>query len=226
MEPGGLYTMLSLAFGLGMLHALDADHIVAVSGLASSRATFRDTLRFCLRWSLGHGLTLLLIGMAVLVLGMAIPAALSRFAEEAVGFVLIAIGLYVLWDLLRHRAHIHFHAHNGFARHAHWHRHGDDRVSHRHQHSAVMVGMLHGTAGSAPLLALLPLSAQSHPWYGVAYLLTFGVGVLLSMLLFGGVLGAVFRGLAACGGWLIRALRIAVAFGSIGFGGYLVHSAF
>ena len=224
-ESDSLYAVLSLALGLGMVHALDADHIIAVSGLASARASLRDTLRFSLRWSLGHGVTILLMGAAVLLLGMAIPATLSHYAEEAVGFVLIGIGVYVLWDLLRHNAHIHFHAHDEISQHAHWHRHSETAASHRHAHGAVMIGMLHGTAGSAPLLALLPLSAQSHPWFGVAYLLLFGAGVLLSMLLFGGALGALFRGVATHTGRGVRMLRLSVALGSIGFGSCLVHSA-
>jgi sulfite exporter TauE/SafE len=121
------------------------------------------------------------------------------------------------------------------ARHAHWHGHAhdvsdasdvNDSGAHRHRHGALMVGMLHGTAGSAPLLALLPLSAQARPWFGVAYLLLFGFGVLLSMLLFGGALGALFRGLAQRSERLVRSLRMSVALGSIGFGGWLVHSAF
>jgi sulfite exporter TauE/SafE len=131
----------------------------------------------------------------------------------------------VLWDLRRHRAHFHFHAHDGLTRHAHWHRHNEEGASHRHPHGAVMVGMLHGTAGSAPLLAVLPFSVQTQPWFGLIYLVMFGLGVLLSMTLFGGVLGALFRGLSRKSWRLMRALRISVALGSIGLGGYLVHSA-
>ena len=115
-----------------------------------------NTLRFCLRWGLGHGLVLLTVGLAVMGLGMAIPINLSQYAEQLVGVVLILIGLYVLSDLVRKNAYSHSHAHDDFPEHAHWHRH-DSLLSHRHRHGAVMVGMLHGTAGSAPLLALLPL---------------------------------------------------------------------
>lgn len=226
MDTNDLYGILGLAFGLGLLHALDADHIVAVSGLASARATFRDTLRFCLRWSLGHGLTLLLIGAAVLLLGMAIPQHLSHVAEQLVGIVLILIGAFVLWDLLHRKAHVHFHVHDGLARHAHWHRHTDHATAHRHTHGALMVGMLHGAAGSAPLLALLPLAAQARPWFGIAYLLLFGLGVLLSMLAFGGLLGSLFRGLTRRSERLLRAVRAAVALSSVGLGAWWVHGAF
>lgn len=227
-ETGGMFAILGLAFGLGLMHALDADHVMAVSGLSSSRATFRDTLQFCGRWAVGHGLTLLAIGTAVLGLGMAIPEGLSHLAEQLVGVVLIGIGLYVLQDLIRHRAHFHFHQHDGMPRHAHWHKHNHSRdvhqvEAHRHHHGAVMVGMLHGTAGSAPLLALLPMSAADSAWLGIAYLLAFGIGVLLAMLAFGGMLGSLFRWISHWGTRAATALRGGVALGSIGLGGYLLH---
>lgn len=222
-------SVLSLAFGLGMLHALDADHIMAVSGLAARRPGLRSSLRFCARWALGHGAILLVIGSAVLLLGMAIPETLSNIAELLVGAILIAIGGWVLWDLSRRRAHLHFHRHDQLPQHAHWHTHqahhrdahaGDP---HQHGHSAVLVGILHGTAGSAPLLALLPLSAMGHsPWQGLAYLLLFGSGVIVSMLMFGGLLGGAFHWLARWGQQGVRLLRSTVALSSIGFGGYLL----
>ncbi len=208
MEADNLYALISVALGLGMLHALDADHIAAVSGMASTRATFADSLRFCLRWSFGHGLTVLLLGAAVLLLGMAIPVALSHYAEEAVGVVLIGIGAYVLWDLLGDKTRLPVR-----------------RSAGRHAQGAMLVGVLHGAAGSAPLLALLPLSAQSRPLFGLSYLLLFGCGVLLSMLLFGGALGMLFRRLAAANERSLRLLRFCVAAASIGLGAYLVQRA-
>ncbi len=166
-----LPAVLTLAFGLGMLHALDADHIMAVSTLASTRSGRQRALAFCARWAIGHGLTLLTIGAAVLLLGMAIPARLSADAESLVGVVLVLIGAWVLWDLWRRRVHLHFHAHEGAITHAHWHldqpgaaRRGEH--GHAHGHGAVLVGVMHGTAGSAPLLALLPM-AQHGPWFGL-----------------------------------------------------------
>jgi sulfite exporter TauE/SafE len=225
-----VFAVLSLAFGLGLLHALDADHIVAVSGLASTRPGLRASLRFCTRWAAGHGLSLLLIGGAVLLLGMAIPTTLSAVAEDLVGVVLILIGAWVLYDLFRRRAHLHFHRHDELPQHAHWHVHKHDghhaQDEHRHGHGAVMVGVLHGTAGSAPLLALLPLAKLGSPWIGLAYLLLFGLGVLASMLVFGGLLGGVFSWLSHWGDLIVRRVRMTVALGSIGFGGYLLQGAF
>lgn len=225
MDNPDLHSVSALAFGLGLLHALDADHIAAVTGLAGARAGFRDSVRFCLRWSLGHGAVLLSVGAAVLLLGMAIPDSLSALAERLVGAVLVLIGGYVLWDVLRSNSHLHFHVHDGLTRHAHWHRHAERAGTHRHGHSALLVGMLHGTAGSAPLLAVLPWSLQSRPWFGLVYLLLFGLGVLLSMLIFGGLLGCAFRGLRARGERLLRRVRVAVGLGSLGVGVWWLHGA-
>lgn len=229
MDSHSLFALLSLAFGLGMLHALDADHIMAVSGLASTRPGLRTSLAFCGRWAIGHGLSLSAIGMSVLLLGMAIPTRLSAYAEQLVGVVLVAIGVWVLVDLLRKRAHVHFHRHESLPPHAHWHQHEatpglpSGGHGHRHGHRAVMVGMLHGTAGSAPLLALLPLARLGSPWWGVLYLLVFGLGVILSMLIFGGLLGGVYTLLARWGDAVVRTLRVGVAMSSISFGVYLLH---
>ena len=175
-------------------------------------------------------MTLLLIGSAVLLLGMAIPEHLSAVAEALVGAVLIVIGLWVLWDLRRSRTHLHFHDHDDLPPHAHWHGHDQytthhDADQHQHQHSAVFVGVLHGTAGSAPLLALIPLTSLGHsPWLGMTYLALFSLGVLLAMFLFGGLLGSTFGWLDRCGNGVLRMTRAGVAASAMGFGLYLLQN--
>lgn len=225
------YTVLFMAFGLGMLHALDADHVIAVSGLSCQKPDKKSSLYYCARWAAGHGLALLLIGGAVMFLGMAIPDNLSAMAENLVGFALIVIGLLVLLDIYRQRAHLHFHQHQGSLVHAHWHSHlhskqAHEEDRHRHKHTPVFVGVLHGTAGSAPLLVLLPLSQMSSPWTGMGYLLLFGLGVFISMLVFGGALGRVFVWLKLWGDRFINILRISVSFLSIAYGAKLVAGLF
>lgn len=214
--------VLTLAFGLGMLHALDADHIMAVSALTSTRTGRQRALAFCARWAIGHGLTLLVIGGAVLLLGMAIPARLSSAMESLVGVVLVLIGAWVLLDLWRRRVQLRFHEHEGPIIHAHWHLDQAKTSRHMHGHGAVLVGVMHGIAGSAPLLALLPM-AQYGAWFGLGYLLIFGVGVLASMLVFGGLLGVVFDRLARHGERVFRWTRGLVAMSSMLFGALLLH---
>ena len=232
MDSSNIFTILSLAFGLGLMHALDADHIMAVSGLSARRPSLRNSLRFCARWAIGHGLTLLIIGCSVLLLGMAIPEQLSSLAESFVGAVLVLLGAWILWDLRRSRAHLHFHDHDDLPRHAHWHQHHNHAAphnseAHQHRHSAVLVGALHGTAGSAPLLALIPLASLGQsPWLGMAYLALFGFGVLLAMFLFGGLLGCTFTWIDRWGTRALRITRTGVAISAIGFGLYLLQMNF
>ena len=119
MDYSQLPMILMFAFGLGLLHSLDADHIMAVSNLASGQASMKASIKFCLRWALGHGFTLLVIGLLVFALGITLPASISLYAEVAVGFMLVMIGAIVLFDIFRQRAHIHFPA-------------GDSRTLRRH----------------------------------------------------------------------------------------------
>jgi ABC-type nickel/cobalt efflux system permease component RcnA len=231
METPDLLPLISLALGLGMLHALDADHIMAVSALTSTRISFRNSLHFCLRWAAGHGLSLLIIGACVYLLGMAIPHNLSHYAESAVGIMLIVIGAWILWELKRKNAHLHFHRHDNLPDHAHWHKHQHhnrrhDQDPHSHQHGALIVGILHGTAGSAPLLVLIPLSQLGSPSYAIVYLVLFSAGVLLAMLLFGGFIGGVYHWLSKLGTRFVKTLRILIATSSIIFGTYLFTGAF
>ena len=232
MESHSLIAILGLAFGLGMMHALDADHIMAVTGLASTRPSFKQTLNFCANWAIGHGLALLVIGFGVIMLGMAIPTSLSTFCEHLVGIVLIGIGAWVIFNSRRRHNHIHFHRHDGLPNHAHWHHHSPSQhathtpESHKHNHSAILVGLLHGTAGSAPLLALIPITQYASPIYAMLYLLLFGLGVLAAMLVFGGFLSGIYQWLANYGKSLIQGIRISVGISAVCMGTYLLVTGF
>ena len=220
MEHLSLLNILTLAFTLGMLHALDADHIMAVSSLIGQRPGFVTSLRFCSRWALGHGSALLLMGMLVLLLGLTIPPSLSNLFESLVGVLLIGLGVWVLWKITRDRLHLHFHQHDKQMPHAHWHQRHD--TTHTHEHGALFIGVLHGLAGSAPLLALLPLTKMDSAWLGLAYLLLFAVGVLAAMLLFGGLLGTAITRLRSLSDRLLTVLRTVIAFGTIAVGFNLI----
>jgi len=236
---------LVLAFALGLVHAFDADHVMALSLFATKGRGAAEGARAGLRWSAGHGAVVLLAGSLLLAAGRAIPASFSDVAERVVGLVMIGLGLYVFRELARRRAHLHFHAHDGLPPHAHWHGHasqprpaspppsasrGQDAshphpVSHQHEHGALLVGALHGLAGSAPILAVLPV-AQESAGLAAAYLVLFGVGVAVAMVGVSGLLGHVAGRLAlrASGGggaWL-RGLG---AGGSVTLGAWLVFGA-
>ncbi|MBA2592784.1 MAG: sulfite exporter TauE/SafE family protein [Pseudomonadota bacterium] len=228
--------ILALAFGLGMLHALDADHIAAVANLAGHGPSRRHALLAGGLWALGHGLSLLLLGAAVLLFGVAIPERFSALAEHLIALVLIGIGLWALWDLYRRRVHLHFHSHDGLVPHGHLHAHGKGahegcsydhrdhtRDPHAHDHGVLLIGGLHGVAGTAPVLALVPVAKLGSVWLGIAYLLLFSLGVLLTMLLFGCLLGQLMVRLTLLGAVFIAAIRSAVALGTIGLGTHMLY---
>ena len=217
MDLSQLPMTLSLAFGLGMLHSLDADHIMTISNLAAGRPDRKTSLIFSLRWALGHGFTLMLIGLLVFLFGLSLPTWIAQYAELGVALILVLIGVYVLFDILRRQIHIHFHQHDDLPVHAHWHTHAS-HASHQHTHTATFVGMLHGLAGSAPLLALLPLAVRQQPVLGFIYLLIFSAGVLLAMLIFGGLLGVFSQQLQRYSDGLFRTMRLLLGIGAIGVG--------
>ena len=221
-----LWNILLLALGLGMLHALDADHVIAVTGLSSigleqqdKKLNRKQGIIFCSRWAMGHGGALIVIGSAVMFLGIAIPETLSHYAENSVGIVLVSLGVYVLWEIRRNEVHIHFHQHEDGRRHMHWHTHKQAaNGKHKHEHTPVLVGLLHGVAGSAPLLVLLPLAKMSSPWVGIMYLILFAIGVFIAMIVFGGLIGHIFLWTKQLGNRFINGLRAIVSIASIGYG--------
>ena len=211
--PTQTLSLLTMGFGLGLLHALDPDHVLAVANLGDARAGRRATLDFCTRWALGHGVALLFIGALVLLAGMAVPSDLSAAAEHLVGWVLIALGVTTLWRLWAGEAPVQLHCHGVDGTHLH--------VAGLPAHQgrrALLVGLLHGTAGSASLLVLAPLATAANPWLGMSYLLLFAIGVLAAMMVFGGVLGAGFRRLRGKRAGVSTGLRMLVALAAMAFG--------
>ncbi|MGE3297876.1 MAG: urease accessory protein UreH [Porticoccaceae bacterium] len=211
--PTPAFTLMSMGFGLGLLHALDPDHLLAVANLGDARVGRRAALGLCARWALGHGAALLVIGALVLLAGMAVPSALSAAAEHLVGWVLMALGVTMLWRLRVGAASVQLHGHGVGGTHPQ-----APGLPARQNFRALLVGLLHGTAGSAALLALAPLATAADPWLGMSYLLLFAVGVLAAMMAFGGVLGAGFRCLLGTGTGVSAGLRMLIALAAIAFG--------
>ncbi|MBT3793377.1 MAG: urease accessory protein [Rhodospirillales bacterium] len=184
-----MLSVLGLGFLIGMKHAIEADHVAAVASLATRARTVRETTRFGIAWGLGHTITLFIIGSVVLAMDMAVPKNLSLFLEFAVGLMLVGLGIDVVVRFIRKKAHFHAHAHDG-SPHFHAHRHSQqashDTTAHRHAHPrklpvrALIVGLMHGLAGSAALV-LLALSTIESVWMGVLYILLFGFGSIIGM---------------------------------------------
>lgn len=221
-----MFAILGLGFLLGMQHALEADHIAAVSSLAARRTDIRDIIKHGLTWGLGHTLTLLTFAGAAIVLGHAIPEHVAHPLEAAVGLMLVGLGMHVLWRLWRDRVHFHRHGHGDGQEHIHLHSHANETTSHRrdahaHEHGfrwrPLLVGLMHGMAGSAALL-VLAVSQVANPVYGIFYVLLFGVGSMLGMAALSSVIAVPLAVSARWLTWANRALQGAVGIITIGIG--------
>lgn len=181
-------TTLSLGFLLGARHALDADHLAAVSTIIAAQRDRRASGLVGACWGVGHTATLLLIGLGVIALGLRIPSSFAAASETAVGAMLVLLGGSLAWTLWRDRWHVHPHVHDGHA-HLHLHTHRTE-ASHRHNHGGrvfvkpIFVGMVHGLAGSAALMLLVLATVQTL-WEGLAYIVAFGLGSIVTMGMIG-----------------------------------------
>ncbi len=185
---------LALGFLIGMQHALEADHLAAVGAMAAGG---RDSKRrLALRgaaWGLGHTLTLFIICAAAILLGFTLTDRWAAALEFGVGVMLVVLGLDVLRRLYTKRIHFHLHNHDGGTRHLHAHSHEGAATPHRsdpHEHRhpqgfplrALAIGLVHGAAGSAGLLALA-VAATQDALTALAYVGLFGFGSILGMAL-------------------------------------------
>lgn len=214
MAPLGI---LGLGFLLGMQHALEADHVAAVSSIAARRSSVGDIVKHGVTWGFGHMLTLSVFAGAAILLGHAIPDSVARPLETAVGIVLVGLGAHVLWRLWRDRVHFHRHRH-GASEHIHVHSHANEAVSHEtsphaHEHGlrwrSLLVGLMHGMAGSAALLVLAASQATS-VLEGVAYILLFGLGSVAGMGALSAVIAVPLALSARSLTWANRALQLCV----------------
>ncbi len=224
-SPG--LSLLLLGFLLGVKHALDADHIVAVSTIATGNRSLKQSCAIGFCWGVGHTAVLLVAGLAVLGFHLAIPHDTARLFEAGVGVMLVGLGLSVGWTLLRERVHVHAHTHDDGTGHLHMHSH---REGHGHAHlhryrleyTSLAVGMMHGLAGSAALL-LLVLSTVRSITDGMLYILMFGAGSIAGMVLLGVVLSVPF---ALTPERLVRThlvLRALAGLASVSLGGRMLY---
>ena len=223
MDISVLYSMLSLGFGLGLLHALDADHVMAVSTMSArdqsggKRPGPREVLGFCAKWAIGHGGVLLLLALALMVFGLQLPESVGWVAEKLVGVILVALGLWLLWNIYSQRIHLHAHTHDGVS-----HVHLSHEKSAEHTHQPVLIGITHGLAGSAPVLALIPAleTSGNNIWFGMSYIVLFSLGVLIAMMVFGVFFGQLQNWLVGMGQKIYQVCRGLMGVTAIAFGSY------
>ena len=194
---GMVATVAGVGFVLGLRHALDPDHVVAVTTLASQKIGLRRTSLVGAFWGLGHALSLGAAGGLILALRLTVPPAVSHALEALVAVMLIVLGTLALRRARRWKLHAHPHEHDG-ATHVHFHAHRREEAPpvHVHPHPLqgglrpFLVGLVHGLAGSAGL-ALLALTAAPTLRAGLAYLAIFGLGSIAGMLLLSALLSVV-----------------------------------
>lgn len=228
--PVTVGAMLVLAFLYGLWHALDADHVTAISVFVSKAPRPAPAAWAAFRWGIGHSITVLALGAAAMVLGMILPDEFERYAEIGVGIVLIVLGVWVLKDLVKRRIHLHAHEHpqedGEAARHLHLHAHesGETRPAHGHGHSPLLVGIMHGAAGSAGVLVMVPVAARSTPTTALAYLGVFSGAIILAMVTFGVLVSFVYESFLAKRQRLYEGARYLTGAVSLGIGLFWVTS--
>lgn len=200
-EPTGVAVVLLISLLLGLRHASDPDHLAAVTTLIASeernpvkKASFMGFL-----WGLGHGTTLVVIGLPLVLAGEFLPERIQQVAEIIIGGIIVFLAIRLLLRWRRGLFHTHTHAHGNHPPHRHVHAHAED-PSHEHQHetfqrtplSAYGIGLVHGIGGSGGITLLLISTIPDKSEATIA-LLTFAAGTAISMALlstgFGYVLG-------------------------------------
>lgn len=202
-----IFALLGLGLVFGLKHATEVDHVVAVSAIVSEhKNVFRSALVGGL-WGLGHTASLVVVGVLVLVFRVAIPLRVANWLEFGVALMIIALGALAVARVLRRRAnvHLHRHSHDGQSHvHIHFHEQNTEHAavavspSPAHSHAVsrlglkpLLVGAMHGLAGSAAL-TLLVLTQIPSISLGLLYLALFGLGSTLGMLLMSGLIGLPF----------------------------------
>ncbi len=232
----GFLAILALGVVLGLRHSLDPDHLIAVSNIVSE---YRNPLRAFwvgFSWGLGHTTTLFLIGIVIISFHLTIPDRLVQLFESFVGIMLIGLGIQVIYNFRKKKAHQHIHVHNE-GTHQHFHSHAQN-LGHGEEHHRVagigkpffrkksyLVGTIHGMAGSAAL-TLLVLASIDSPLVGIGYILLFGLGSVLGMGIMTVFISLPFIFSAVRLPVFNRCLQFSVGTLSILFGSFIIYQIF
>jgi ABC-type nickel/cobalt efflux system permease component RcnA len=204
-------SIIAVGFFLGMRHATDPDHVVAVTTIVSRQRNLLKAAFTGIFWGIGHTITIFVVGAAIILFDVVIPARIGLSMELSVGIMLIVLGAMNIAGFLRAARtispaqteseifHSHVHTHGDYV-HTHSHGHEPEKHSHSHQTPLtwldrlfgkiglyqqlrpLVVGIVHGLAGSAAV-ALLILTTIRNPRWALVYLLVFGAGTVGGMML-------------------------------------------
>ena len=223
-----LFAILSLGFLLGLKHATEADHVVAVTTFVSQERSLLKSCWIGLFWGVGHTLSLAVAGTFIILLKLHISDRLGAWLEFGVAVMLVALGARVLYHAWKNHIHLHRHAHAhvaGKAPHVHWHLHAPGKLN---EHSGwlhvglrpLLVGMVHGAAGTGALV-LLVLSTLHSPLQALLYIVVFGVGSIAGMLIVSFLLAIPLQWVAHRAASGYRVVQAAAGLFSCLFGIYL-----
>lgn len=233
-------SIIALGFFLGMRHATDPDHVIAVSTIVARERKVAKSAWIGAFWGFGHTLTILVVGAGIILFNLAVPARLGLMMELAVGVMLIVLGVWNVTASARSASgaliHSHPHSHGDYV-HTHPHSHAPEQHGHPDALAAFdrvlmkfrayrplrpfVIGLVHGLAGSAAV-ALLVLATIRDPRWAVAYLLVFGVGTIAGMMVITMSIASAFH-LFRESHALSRKLAFASGLLSLGFGLFVAY---
>jgi high-affinity nickel permease len=245
-----LLSIIALGFFLGMRHATDPDHVIAVTTIVSRQQSIRHAAFIGILWGIGHTVTILIVGSAIILFGIVIPPRLGLSMELSVGLMLILLGILNLSGIM-HWITETFTPHQS-ENHAHSHEIGNFASGHSHTHfprkqdrsgsntslgwldrtfgglgiyqvvRPLAVGLVHGLAGSAAV-ALLVLTTIRVPSLAVLYLLVFGIGTIAGMMLITTAIAVPFKYSKTRFARLNHGLGLISGIISVAFGVFIVY---
>ncbi|MGG3471030.1 sulfite exporter TauE/SafE family protein [Neobacillus pocheonensis] len=174
---GSLLSILLIGFLLGIKHAIEPDHVIAVSTIASKSKDIKRSVFAGVYWGIGHTATLFIFGMFLIIAKNTITDTVALSLEFLVGIMLVTLGVNSIVSILKH---------------SHQHTHASDTNEKARPHiKSFFIGLIHGLAGSAAMV-LLTMSTVTTAWQGAIYILIFGCGTVIGMLSFSTVIGLPF----------------------------------
>lgn len=225
LTPGlSTVSVLLIGFVLGLQHAIEADHLAAVSTIVSEKKDLWSASLVGGFWGLGHTVALFIVGALVIFLKLQISDTVESRLEAAVGGMLILLGLNALRKLYNSpQLHVHKHEH-GTREHLHIHSHGNtaEASHHRVGPRSILIGMVHGLAGSAALMLLVVPTLDS-PLLAVLYILIFGLGSIGGMMAMSVLIGMPIHFTAARFNGLNNVIRFAAGTVSLILGVFIVY---
>lgn len=199
-------SILTLGFLLGLKHATDADHVVAVTTIVSKQRKLRHAALVGITWGIGHTLMIVIVGIAIILFRLTIPEKTQLSFEFIVAVALVILGTLNLTGITRRLSdrfsNVHHHVHSHDHLHTHVHTHDSAVRAKAHENVAeflnnfgpfqllrpLVIGIIHGLAGSAAV-ALLVLGSIADQTMAIIYLAIFGIGTIVGMMLVTTLLG-------------------------------------